>query len=136
MKASQIQERLELMRSLSGTPIEDCRALADDTLQNVSPIAEELGLSNIQHELEDLSVKYGYPEEYKEIKHLMQENEAMCQIMFKTFTLPIQSMLDCMGLEYDLKFRMKSIYSIWRKMRVRRHLASVRITGIGPNLFT
>ena len=122
MQASQIQERLELMRSLEGAPVEQCRPLADDTLQNVSPVAEELGLSNIQHELEDLSVRYGYPEDYKEIKHLMQENEAMCQIMFKTFTLPIQSMLDSMGLEYDLKFRMKGIYSIWRKMRVRGHL--------------
>ena len=72
MQASQIQERLELMRSLEGTPVAECRPLADDTLQNVSPIAEELGLSNIQHELEELSVKYGYPEDYREIKHLMQ----------------------------------------------------------------
>lgn len=118
MQASQILERLEMMRNLQGKPAEECRALAQDTLSHVSPMAEELGMSKAQYELEELSIKYAYPDDYRQIKQLMQENEAMCQMMFQTFTLPIRSMLDSIGLDYELKFRMKSIYSIWRKMKV------------------
>ena len=118
MHVNQVLERLELMRSLQDKPAEECRALAEDTLSNVSPMAEELGLSNVQQELEELCIKHAYPEDYRQIKLLMQENEAMCQMMFKTFTLPIRSMLDSIGLDYELKFRMKGIYSIWRKMNV------------------
>ena len=122
MQEKEILERLELMRHLEDKPLDECKPLADDTLANVSPVAEELGLHAVQHELEDLSIRYGYPDDYREIHHLMQENEAMCQMTFKTFTLPICSMLDSIGLKYDLKFRMKGTYSIWRKMKVKGHL--------------
>lgn len=113
-----LEERLEMMRSLEGKPVEECRPLADETLQKYGPMAEEMGLSAIQHELEELSVKFGYPEEYREIKRLLMESEALCETTFKTFTMPIRSMLDSVGYRYSLKFRMKSVYSIWRKIRV------------------
>lgn len=92
-------------------------SLVEDTLQVTAPEAEKLGLSALQHEMQDLAVKTGYPDDYRQIKNLLQESEAMCEIVFKTFTLPIRAMLDAIGLEYELEYRMKSVYSIWRKMR-------------------
>lgn len=116
--AQQILERLELMRSLKDKPVDECRALADETFETFAPKAEELGMGHEQSELQELAMKYGYPDDYKELKRLLQDAEAMCQITFKTFTLPLHSLLTAAGIKYRLEYRMKSVYSIWRKMRV------------------
>lgn len=95
-------------------------SLVGDTLDNLAPEAERMGLYVQQHEMQDLAVKVGYPDDYRQIKSLLTESEAMCEIVFRTFTLPIKAMLDAIGLEYELEYRMKSVYSIWRKMRDRK----------------
>lgn len=92
-------------------------SLVEDTLQVMAPEAEKLGLHKLQLEMQNMAVEVGYPDDYRQIKSLLQESEAMCEIVFKTFTLPIRAMLDAIGLEYELEYRMKSPYSIWRKMR-------------------
>lgn len=91
--------------------------LVEDTIQHLAPRAEELGYGTYQREMLDLAMSVGFPKDYEEIKRLLQESEAMCEIVFKTFTLPIRAMLDDMGLQYEMEYRMKSVYSIWRKMR-------------------
>ena len=115
-----VYERLEAMRDIEREGQDVRTRLSRDTLENVAPLAEELGMEREQRELEELGVRYGYPEDYAEIKHLMQENEVMCESTFRAFTLPIRSMLDSIGLEYELLFRMKSIYSIWRQIHVKQ----------------
>ncbi len=112
-----IRERLEQVRSLSGRDVEECRRIADDTLANIIPLCEPIGLHDEQSELQELSVKYGYPDDYKNLKHLLQEAEASCQLVFETFKLPICSMLESLGIEFQFIYRMKSVYSIWRKMK-------------------
>ena len=62
-------------------------------------------------------VELGYPEDYKELKQLLVESEAMCENVFKSFALPIHSLLGDLGIDYTFKYRMKSVYSIWKKMR-------------------
>ena len=115
-----VYERLKAMSDLEREGQDVRTRLSRDTLENVAPLAEELGMEREQRELEELGVRYGYPEDYAEIKHLMQENEVMCESTFRAFTLPIRSMLDSIGLEYELLFRMKSIYSIWRQIHVKQ----------------
>lgn len=97
-------------------PTEDTAAYVLDIQRRVAPTAEQLGMSYEQHQLEELSVKLGHPEEYKRLKKLLQESEASCEMVFQTFALPIRAMLDDLGIEYEFKYRMKSVYSIWRKM--------------------
>lgn len=89
-------------------------------ISEVAPKAEELGMHAEQHELQELAIRLGYPDDYKRLKKLLQDSEASCEMVFRTFSLPIRSMLDEMGLDYDFKFRMKSVYSIWRKMRNKK----------------
>lgn len=86
-------------------------------IKTVAPAAEELGMEHEQHEMQDLAVKIGFPEDYKKLKKLLLDSEMTCEMVFKTFSLPIRAMLDDMGIEYEFKCRMKSVYSIWRKMR-------------------
>lgn len=103
-----------------------CRQLVDDVMERWAPEAERLGLASTQKELLELAVKVGYPDDYRRLKNLLQESEAMCENVFKTFALPIRAMLDDLGIEYTFLYRMKSVYSIWRKMRIdKKHFDDV-----------
>lgn len=112
--------RLYLSQSKKGKSHDrqELLALADDVMENIAPMAERLGMHAEQKELLDASVHLAYPEDYARLKQLLQDSEAMCEMVFKTFTLPLRSMLDDLGIEYKLLYRMKSVYSIWRKMRI------------------
>ena len=112
-----LEERLEQLKQKEGLPAEEVRPFVDETLATYAPLAERLGLTQLQSDLQNLSVLYGYPDDYANLKQLRQESEAMCDITFSTFALPIRAMLDATGIRYRLFYRMKSIYSIWRKMR-------------------
>ena len=117
---SDIQQALALMQQweADGTPPSDSpQAFVAYVLDEVAPCAEELGMSREQYELQELAVKLGHPDDYRRLKRLLRDSEMTCQAVFKTFALPIRAMLDDMGIEYDFKYRMKSVYSIWRKMK-------------------
>lgn len=124
-QAQQVNDALDHLRSYdqsisSGQSIDtdELRSFTDDIINTVAPIAEQLGMHAQQKELLDSAVRLGYPDDYAMLKQLLIDSEAMCEIVFKTFALPIKAMLDDMGIEYDFQYRMKSIYSIWRKMRI------------------
>lgn len=117
----EILDCLEQMRRWEAEgipPAGDTAAYVLDIQQRVAQKAEELGMSREQRELENLSVKLGHPEEYKRLKTLLLESEMTCEMVFRTFALPIRAMLDDLGIDYDFKYRMKSVYSIWRKMHI------------------
>lgn len=93
-------------------------ALVDEVLENVVPLAERLGLNREQSEMQDTCVRIAYPEDYANLKKLLQEAEASCEMVFRTFALPLKAMIKDLGIDFEFQYRMKSIYSIWRKMRV------------------
>lgn len=110
-------EEMKRWESEGVAPCDDTAAYVQDIQQSIAQAAEQLGMSREQHELEELSVKLGYPEDYKRLKQLLSESEASCEMVFHTFALPIRAMLDDLGIEYEFKYRMKSVYSIWHKMK-------------------
>lgn len=117
-----VADRLHNMRTLAALPDFKQKRIASETLYLYAPIAERLGLKKIKMELEDLGLKYEHPEEYQEIKDQMQEAEANCSTLFATFAAPVTSLLNDLGLKYDFKYRMKTIYSVWRKMH-KKHVS-------------
>ena len=116
----EVVAHLALLRAMKAKGIDAKEALptCDAAMEQWGPQAELLGMSHEQHEILDLAVELGYPDDYKELKQLLIESEAMCENVFTTFALPIHSLLQDLGIEYTFKYRMKSIYSIWRKMRI------------------
>ena len=78
------------------------------------PIASDC--LEIKTELEDLSFKYEHPGEYQRITKLISQSEAGREMVYNDFATPILKRLDSMGLKYEAKARLKSVYSIWRKM--------------------
>ncbi len=120
LKQKQVLDHLQLLQQLKvqSVSIEEAMPACNAAMETYGPMAEELGMHHEQHEMLNLAVELGYPEDYQKLKRLLFDSEAMCEIVFKTFSLPICSMLDSLGLEYSFMYRMKSVYSIWRKMRV------------------
>lgn len=120
-----VQSRLEILRSFAALYDEgaeydrvELTKLVDDVLENIVPIAERLGLSREQSEMQETCVRIAFPEDYARLKRLLQEAEASCEMVFRTFALPLKAMIADLGIDFDFQYRMKSIYSIWRKMRV------------------
>lgn len=116
-----VADRLHNMRTLSALPEIKQKRIANETLYLYAPIADRMGLYKIKTELEELGLQYENPEEYEQIKDKMQEAEENCSALFKTFSAPVTALLDGLGLKYTFQYRMKSVYSIWRKMH-KKHV--------------
>jgi GTP pyrophosphokinase len=110
-------DRLHNMRTLGSMAPNKQYKIAGETLYIYAPLAHRLGLFAIKTELEDLSFKYEHPQAYEEIKAKIAESEARRDAVYTDFAEPIKQKLAEMGLEYEAKARLKSCYSIWRKMQ-------------------
>ena len=114
-----ICDRLHNMRTLASQPANKQYKIAGETLYIYAPLANRLGLNKIKTELEDLSFRYEHPDAYKAIEAKIASTEAQRESLFENFTAPICAELDQMGLEYEIKARVKSPYSIWNKMQTK-----------------
>ena len=112
-----ICDRLHNMRTLESQPANKQYKIAGETLYIYAPLANRLGLNKIKTELEDLSFRYDHPQEYANIEHKLADTESQRDTLFESFTAPIREELDKLGVEYKIKARVKSPYSIWNKMQ-------------------
>lgn len=115
-----ISDRLHNMRTLNSMTPNKQYKIAGETLYIYAPLADRLGLNRIKTELEDLSFKYEHPDDYKFILDKLTSTQAERDTIFVQFTPPIRQALDKMGLQYDIKARIKSPYSIWRKIQDKK----------------
>ncbi len=114
-----IADRVHNMRTLSSMQPRKQYKIASETLYIFAPIADRLGLNKIKTELENLSFKYEHPEEYEKISKQIGDTEEERDGVIKLFTPPIEQKLKDMGVNFSLKARVKSPYSIWRKMQTK-----------------
>ncbi|MDE6721384.1 MAG: RelA/SpoT family protein, partial [Bacteroidaceae bacterium] len=114
-----IADRLHNMRTLGSQAVNKQYKIAGETLYLYAPLANRLGLNSIKTELEDLSFRFEHPEEYKEIESKLEATKAERDTLFDEFAAPIRAQLDGLGLQYEIKQRVKSPYSIWRKMQTK-----------------
>ena len=113
-------DRLHNMRTLGSMAPNKQYKIAGETLYIYAPLAHRLGLFAIKTELEDLSFKYEHPASYAEISKMIKESEDRRSAVYNDFATPIKENLDKMGLKYEAKARMKSVYSIWKKMETKK----------------
>lgn len=112
-----IADRLHNMRTLSSMLPAKQYKIASETLYIFAPLADRLGLNKIKTELEDLSFRYEHPEAYADVVARLDETQSDRDDFFNSFTPAIKDALDRMGVEYSIKARVKSPYSIWTKMQ-------------------
>lgn len=111
-----IADRLHNMRTLGSMLPAKQFKIAGETLYLYAPLAHRLGLFTIKTELEDLSFKYEHPQEYDFIEQKLKSTEESRNTLFEHFAIPVDKKLKDMGLNYEMKARVKSAYSIWNKM--------------------
>lgn len=114
-----LADRLHNMRTLGSMPPAKQYKIAGETEYIYAPLAHRLGLFKIKTELENLSFKYDHPEKYKEIEEKLEGEKDSLDRFYNQFSKPIQEKLEQLDYEFDVKKRIKSVYSIWSKMQKR-----------------
>ncbi|MEM8763652.1 MAG: RelA/SpoT family protein [Bacteroidota bacterium] len=114
-----IADRYHNMLTMDAMPEHKQVKIASETLYIYAPLAHRIGLYNIKTHLEDLSLKYTEPEVYNDIQAKIEDTEEEQLAYIEDFSNVIRNSLDKEGLNYEIKGRMKSIFSIRRKMKAQ-----------------
>lgn len=115
-----IADRLDNMRTLEHMRPDKQQKIASETLFMYAPLAHRMGLYSIKTELEDLSLKYKEPEDYKYIETRLRKTKAVRTRFINSFSSPIKRALEEAGFHFEVKGRTKSIFSIWSKMQNKK----------------
>ncbi|MCP4051826.1 MAG: bifunctional (p)ppGpp synthetase/guanosine-3',5'-bis(diphosphate) 3'-pyrophosphohydrolase [Mesoflavibacter sp.] len=111
-----IADRLHNMQTMDSMRPDKQEKIASETLYIYAPLAHRIGLYNIKTELEDLGLKYTEPEVYNSILLKMKESKEEQDAYINEFSDLLKKSLDKEGLNYIIKGRPKSIFSIKKKM--------------------
>lgn len=114
-----LADRLHNMRTLDSMPEYKQVKICSETVFLYAPLAHRLGLYSIKTELEDLALKYEHPLIYREIERKFKETEEERGKYIEEIIDPLQKVLKKEGVDFTIKGRLKSIYSIWNKMQTK-----------------
>jgi len=112
-----LSDRLHNMRTLSSHPNPEKRKrIAEETLNIYAPIAGRLGLFLIKNQLEEECFKVLHPDEYIRINRELEDLKQSKKTFQKIAVSEMKKMLDATGIESQVDFRVKSPYSIYKKL--------------------
>lgn len=111
-----IADRFHNMQTMGSMPPDKQQKIASETLYIYAPLAHRIGLYNIKTQLEDLGLKYTEPEIFQDIQSKIKESKQEQDAYINSFSKVLKDSMDTENLEYDIKGRPKSIFSIRRKM--------------------
>lgn len=114
-----IADRLHNMQTMGSMVDYKQAKIASETLYIYAPLAHRLGLYNIKTQLEDLGLKYTEPEVYDDIVSKIKETKEEQDAYIKTISGVLSKSLIEEGIQFTIKGRPKSIYSIRRKMKAQ-----------------
>jgi guanosine-3',5'-bis(diphosphate) 3'-pyrophosphohydrolase len=114
-----IADRLHNMQTLDNMEDHKQIKIASETLYIYAPLAHRLGLYKIKNKLEDLGLKYTEPTIYNDIVSKIKETKEEQDAYIKDISDILKKALDEEKLDYIIKGRPKSIYSIYRKMKAQ-----------------
>ena len=115
-----IADRLEVMRHLEMFPKASREKKILETLMLYIPLTHQLGLYNIKSEMEDIYFRFAEPEQYRAITNKLKATERDRIRLTEEFIEPLKKTLSDAGIQYKLKIRTKTAYSIWRKMQKQK----------------
>jgi GTP pyrophosphokinase len=112
-----LADRLHNMRTLQHLPDEKRVAVAKETMEIYAPIANRLGMGRVKGELEDLSFRYLHEREFEDLNRSVSEKLAVSTEVVEHIKGTLARKLRDNEIEGDVYGRVKSMYSIWTKMR-------------------
>lgn len=111
-----LADRLHNMRTLDSLAPEKQKRIAQETLDIYAPMSARLGISQVKCELEDLSMKYLFPDAYKYLAGELDQKRQERMQYVKRIAGEIANELDAVGIKAEIKGRPKHFYSIYKKM--------------------
>ncbi|MCZ6693754.1 MAG: RelA/SpoT family protein [Bacteroidetes bacterium] len=112
-----LADRLHNMRTLDSMPRNKQLKASSETIYLYAPLAHRLGLYAIKTELEDLYLKYTESDKFQEIIKKIKATKASRDRSIRNLIKPIQKEISKLGYKFEIKGRLKSIHSIWNKMK-------------------
>lgn len=117
-----LADRLHNCRTIEFMPEYKRDKILSETMYVFIPLAHRLGLYSIKSEMEDIWLRFKEPDAYNQIKARVNETSGNKEKMIEEFLVPIRKALDNAGIQYTIKTRVKTPYSIWHKINVK-HVA-------------
>jgi GTP pyrophosphokinase len=114
-----LAERTFAMRELSFSHPERQQRVAREVMAIYAPLAHRLGIAQLKWELEDLAFRYLSPEGYKEIAKLLSEKRSEREAYIQRVEYKLNQALNEAGIAGEVSGRVKHIYSIYRKMKLK-----------------
>jgi GTP pyrophosphokinase len=111
-----LADRLHNMRTLDAMPVEKQQKISSETMYLYAPLAHRLGFYGIKGEMEDLCMRYQDPGSFAFIERKLKDTEQQRQQFIRDFIRPIRQRMDEKNIKCEVIYRVKSIYSIWKKM--------------------
>ena len=112
-----LADRLHNMRTLESMHRNKQLKIANETIYLYAPLAHRLGLYAFKSELEDLYLRYSEADIYTKIAGKINKTKVSRNKFIRNFIKPIRDRLNSLNIDYEIKGRTKSIYSIWNKMK-------------------
>ena len=120
-----LAERCQNMRTLWAIKESSRKEKAKETLEILVPIAHRLGLSSIKSELEVESLKYYKPDAFVSVEELLDNTQEEREACIKEMTRRISELLIENGIKFEIKSRVKSIYSIYNKLQKGKKFSDI-----------
>ena len=114
-----LADRLHNCRTIEFMPEHKRDKILSETMFVFIPLAHRLGLYSVKSEMEDIWLKYKEPEAYNNITTQINRNIHDKDKQINDFIAPIDAALTSAGFKYEIKKRVKTPYSIWKKMNTK-----------------
>ncbi|MEL3906323.1 MAG: HD domain-containing protein [Treponema sp.] len=119
----QLADRLDKIRYISAYPAERQRRIAGEIIEIWAPLAQRMGISRVQNELEDLSLKYINREVFDQIKEVVSAKKKERETFLQAAEKEISAKLAAEGITVTVQSRAKHFWSIYQKMKKRNKAA-------------
>ncbi len=112
-----IADRLHNMRTMEGMPRKTQIIKSAENLHVYAHFAKAVGMFDIKNEMEDLSFKYLYPEDYKIISELDQTLKPYRLQFLNDLKIELYKLLQPLNYNFEITIVNRSLYEIWQKLK-------------------
>lgn len=112
-----IADRLHNLQTLEHMPAEKQKKIARESLEVFAPMADRLGMGGPRMQIEELAFRYVNPKEFEKSKNLMKKRLGKSTRKLGKIRQDVEKRLKNENIPYSMDGRVKSIYSLWRKLQ-------------------
>ena len=114
-----LADRLHNVRTIEFMPEHKRDKILSETMFVFIPLAHRLGLYSVKSEMEDIWLRYKEPEAFNSISEQINRNVMDKDLIINQFIEPIDAAMKAAGFKYEIRKRVKTPYSIWKKMKTK-----------------